>query len=69
MKSYFGLIKKYQHYAISSTSDEAVWYSASILVEKMMRNCHADEVPTHIVSLDTHCNKGFQSNQKGYLCR
>jgi len=68
MKSDFRLVKKLCDYAISSISDGVVQFTTQILVGKIMRKCHADEVLVPMVSRVAQCTKGVQYNWVKYLC-
>lgn len=68
MKKKFKLEKKKRGYAISPLNNPAVKVSMQILVGKVMRKCHADEVPAPMIVLVTQCAEGFQFNWANYLC-
>lgn len=51
MKKKFKLEKKKGGYAISSINNPAVKVVTQILVWKVMRKCHVDEVPAPVVVL------------------
>jgi len=69
MKNNFGFVKKSWGYAISSSSDLTVHFSAHILAGEIMRKCQADEVLAPIVSLVVQCSKGVYFNWVWYLCQ
>lgn len=58
MKEKFKLVKKLPRSAISSIYDPAVKVATQILVDKVMRKCHADDVPTPVVTLAAQCAEG-----------
>ena len=60
MKKKFGLVKMSCGYAITSISDPTVKVATYILVGKVMRKCHSDEVPMLIMALTTQCMEGVQ---------
>lgn len=68
MTDKFKLVKKLHGYSISSINSPVVKVDAQILVGKIMRKCHVDEVPTLVVSLVVQCAKGVQFNWVHYLC-
>lgn len=53
MKRYYGLMKKSRGYSIMSITNLTVQLATQILAGKLMMKCHADEVPTLVVSLAT----------------
>lgn len=67
MKEKFKLVKKSCGYAISSISEPTVKVATQILVGKVIRKCHVDEVPTPVVMIVAQCTKGFQFNWADYL--
>jgi len=64
MKSEFGLVDKSHRYLIHSIIEKVLQFAAQILACKIIRKCHADEVPTQVISLAAQCAKGLQ-----YLCK
>jgi len=68
MKDKFKLVKKSHRYSICSISDLAIKVATHILAGKVMRKCHADEVPIHVIALATQCIEGVQCNWAHYLC-
>lgn len=67
MKKKFDLIKKQRKYSITSINNPAVQIATQILVGKVMRKCHMDEVLALMISLVAHCMKGVQFNWLCYL--
>jgi len=57
MKEKYKLVKKLRGYAISSISDPVVKVATQILVGKVMRMCHGDEVSTPVIRLAAQCTK------------
>jgi len=51
MKTKYKLEKKNRGYAISSIKDKGVRVATQLLDRKVMRKCHADEVPMLVVAL------------------
>ena len=51
MKDKLKLAKKLRGYAISSITDPVIKVAMQILVGKIMRKCHADEVSALVVAL------------------
>jgi len=68
MKEKFKLVKKSIGYAITSIYHPAVKVVTQILVRKVMRKCHADEVSAILIALAIQCTKGVQFNWVRYLC-
>ncbi len=62
MKEKFELVKKLCRYAISSIRDPTVNVATQILVGKVMRKCHTDDVSVPVVALATQCAEGVQFN-------
>lgn len=54
---------------ISSINNVVVNVVMQILVGKVMRKCHMDEVPVLVVSLAAQCAEGVQFKWLDYLCR
>jgi len=59
MKDMFKLVKKVHKYSISSITDPAMKVDTQILVGKVMRKCHRDEVLTPVLSLAAQCVEGL----------
>lgn len=51
MKEKLKLVKKSRRYVISSICDPIVKVAMQILTRKVMRKCHANEVPIPVVAL------------------
>lgn len=63
MKTKYKLEKKKKRgYTISTIKDKGVDIATQILAGKVMRKCHADEVPASVVALAEQCAKGVQFN-------
>jgi len=58
MKEKFKLVKRPRGYVISSICDPAVKVATQILVGKVMKKCHANEVTMPIVTLTVQCTEG-----------
>jgi len=68
MKDMFKLVKKALGYSILSITNPTVKVATQILVGKVMRKCHTDEVRTPVISLAAHCVKRVQFNWACCLC-
>ena len=69
MKKKYKLEKKKRDYTISSINNKAVKVVTQILASKVMRRCHANEVPTLVVALAEQCAEGVQFNWSEFLCK
>lgn len=69
MKTKFRLVKGKCGYSIRSIIDQVVQFAVHILIEKVMRKCCADEMPTPVISLVAQCMDEVEYNQAQYLCR
>jgi len=58
MKKNYKLEKKKRGYAISNIKEKAIRVAIQILAGKVMRKCHADEVPAPVVALAKQCTEG-----------
>lgn len=58
MKKKFKLEMKKIGYAISSINNAVIKFATQILARKVVRKCHADEVPTQVVHLPHNAQKG-----------
>lgn len=67
IKKKYKVAKKKRDYTISSINDKAVNVVTQILVGKVMRKCHADEVSTPVVALAEQCTEGVQFNWSEFL--
>lgn len=67
MKMKYKLEKEKRGYAISSIKDKAVHVATQILTCKVMRKCHANEVPVPVVALAKQCTEGVQFNWSKFL--
>lgn len=68
MKEKLKLVEKPQVYSILSIYNPAVKVVMQILVGKVMRKCHIDEVPTLVITLVAQCVEGVHFNWVFYLC-
>ena len=68
IKKKFKLEKKKQGHAISSIKKLAFKVVTQILARKVMRKCHADEVPAPMVAVAVQCAEGVQFNWVNYQC-
>ena len=62
MKKKYKLEKKKRGYAISIIKDKAIRMVTQILAGKFMHKCHANEVPTSVVTVAEQCTEGVQFN-------
>jgi len=69
MKKKIKLEKKKRGYVISSINNNVIRVMTQILAGKVMRKCHADEVPTPVVALPMQCTEVVQFNYSEYLCK
>ena len=51
MKAKYKLEKKKRGYTIASIKDKGVHVATQLLVGKLMRKCHTDEVPASVIAL------------------
>jgi len=51
MKAKYKLEKKNQGYLIARIKDKGVCVATQLLASKLMRKCHANEVPTYMIAL------------------
>jgi len=68
MKKKFEVIKKPCEYSITSINDPIVKLATLILADKVMRKCHANEIPMPVISFSAQCAEGMQFNLSCYLC-
>jgi len=61
------LEKKKRGYTISNIKDKGVRVATKLLARKVLRKCHADEVPTLVVALAEQCMEGVQINWSKFL--
>jgi len=55
MKDKFKIEKKSRRYSVTSIIDPVMKISTQILVRKVMKKCHADEVLTLVIPLTAQC--------------
>lgn len=67
MNEKFQLVKKLRGYAISSICDPSVNVATQILMGKVMRKCHVDEVSMPVFALAVQCTEGVDFNWSDYL--
>jgi len=69
MKAKYKLEKKKRGYAISSSKDKWVHVATQLLVGKIMKKFHANEVLAPVVVLAEQCAEGVQFNWSKFLCK
>lgn len=62
IKKKYKLEKKKRGYVISIIKDKGVYVSTQLLVGKVMRKCHGDEVLVLIIALEEQCAERVQFN-------
>jgi len=62
MKAKYKLEKRKRGYVIASIKDRWVRVATQLMASKLMRKCHADEVPTPIIALLDECAEGVRFN-------
>jgi len=68
MKKKYMVEKKQRGYVISSIEDKGVRVATQLLVGKVMRKCHGNEVLAMVVALAEHCVEGVKFNWAEFLC-
>ena len=67
MKKKYKLEKKKRSYTISRIKDKRVCVATQLIVGKVMRKFHEDEVPALVVVLAEQCVEGVQFNWAKFL--
>lgn len=67
MKKKYKMQKNKRDYTINSIKDKVLHISTQLLVGKVLRKCHEDEVPAPLVALVEQCMKEVQFNWAEFL--
>lgn len=68
MKKKYRLEKKQRGYVITSIQDKGVHVATQLLVGKVMRKCHGNEVLAMVITPAEQCTEGVQFNWMQFLC-